>query len=46
MAEYAAEYGYFEQSRDLMWSRKLNTKTLTLKQFLESTKWKGQKLSY
>ncbi len=46
MAEYAVEYGYFQKSRDLLWSRKINPQTLTWGQFLKNTGWEGQKLSY
>ena len=46
MAEYAVEYGYFKKDRDLMWSRQINPETLTWEQFLRSTGWEGQKLSY
>lgn len=46
MTEYAIEYGYFKKSRDIMWSRQINPETLTWEQFLRSTGWEGQKLSY
>ena len=45
MAEYAVEYGYFNQERDLLWSRQLNPDSLNWEQFLRTTGWKGEKLS-
>jgi uncharacterized protein YbjT (DUF2867 family) len=46
MVEYAVEYGYFGKDRDLLWSRRINQNSLTWEQFLRSTGWQGQKLSY
>jgi uncharacterized protein YbjT (DUF2867 family) len=46
MVEYAVEYGYFGNDRDLLWSRQINPNTLSWEQFLRTTGWKGQKLSY
>ncbi|NLR78231.1 NmrA/HSCARG family protein [Chitinophaga eiseniae] len=46
MVEYAVEYGYFREDRDLTWSRKINPNTLNWEQFLRSTGWDGKKLSY
>ncbi|MBS0030875.1 NmrA/HSCARG family protein [Chitinophaga sp. 22321] len=46
MVEYAVEYGYFRDDRDLMWSRKINPGSLNWEQFLSSTGWEGQKLLY
>jgi len=46
MAEYAVEYGYFSKDRDLEWSRQINPDTLNWEQFLRTTGWTGQKLSY
>ena len=46
MAEYAVEYGYFTKDHDPMWSRQINPETLTWEQFLHTTGWKGEKLSY
>ncbi|MDQ0640051.1 uncharacterized protein YbjT (DUF2867 family) [Pedobacter sp. W3I1] len=46
MAEYAVDYGYFSQGRDLLWSRRINPNSLTWEQFLRTTGWQGQKLSY
>jgi uncharacterized protein YbjT (DUF2867 family) len=46
MVEYAVEYGYFRNDRDLLWSRQINPNTLSWEQFLRTTGWKGQKVSY
>ncbi|MEO7214431.1 NmrA/HSCARG family protein [Mucilaginibacter sp.] len=46
MAEYAVEYGYFRKDRDLLWSRQINPDSLSWEQFLRTTGWLGQKLSY
>lgn len=46
MAEYAVEYGYFRNDRDLLWSRQLNPDSLNWEQFLRTTGWQGQKLTY
>ena len=41
MAEYAVEYGYFKKERDLLWSRKINNKSINWEQFLHNTGWQG-----
>ncbi|WP_413737053.1 NmrA/HSCARG family protein [Sodalis sp. RH21] len=46
MAEYAVEYGYFRKDRDLLWSRRINPDSLTWEQFLRTTGWRGQALSF
>jgi uncharacterized protein YbjT (DUF2867 family) len=46
MAEYAVEYDYFGNDRDLQWSRQINPNSLSWEQFLRTTGWQGQKLSY
>ncbi|MDJ1499463.1 NmrA/HSCARG family protein [Xanthocytophaga agilis] len=46
MAEYAVEYGYFGKDRDLLWSRQINPDSLSWEQFLRTTGWLGQKLSF
>lgn len=46
MAEYAVEYGYFGKDRDLLWSRQTNPNSHNWEQFLRTTGWQGQKLSY
>ena len=46
MAEYAVEYGYFQKDRDWQWSRQMNPDSLTWEQFLRTTGWQGQKISY
>lgn len=45
MVEYAVEYGYFREDRDLDWSRKINPAALTWEQFLRSTGWQGEKVN-
>lgn len=42
MAEYAFEYGYYRNDRDLLWSRTINPQSLTWEQFLRESGWKGQ----
>jgi len=44
MVEYAVEYGYFREDRDLSWSREIDRNSLTWEQFLRTTGWKGQKM--
>lgn len=46
MVEYAVKYGYFSKDRDLLWSRQINPNTLSWEQFLRTSGWTGQKLSY
>ncbi|MBO9205515.1 MULTISPECIES: NmrA/HSCARG family protein [Niastella] len=46
MVDYAVEYGYFQKDRDQLWSRQINPNTLSWEQFLRTTDWKGEKLSY
>lgn len=46
MAEYAVEYGYYREDRDLAWSRKINPHSLTWEQFLRETGWQGQTQSF
>ncbi|MDJ1492016.1 NmrA/HSCARG family protein [Cytophagaceae bacterium DM2B3-1] len=46
MAEYVVEYGYFGKDRDLFWSRQINPDSLSWEQFLRTTGWLGQKLSF
>ena len=46
MAEYAVEYGYFAENRDLQWSKIINPQSLSWEQFLIRTGWKGLKRSY
>lgn len=41
MVEYATEYGYFQESRDLWWSRQVDPDSLTWEKFLRSTGWQG-----
>lgn len=46
MVEYAVDYGYFGEDRDLLWSRKINQNSLNWEQFLRSTGWEGEQISY
>jgi uncharacterized protein YbjT (DUF2867 family) len=46
MVEYTVEYGYYQQHRDLEWSRKVNADSLTWEGFLRKTKWRGETLSF
>ncbi len=46
MAEYAVEYGYFGKDRDWLWSRHINPDSLNWEQFLRTTGWQGQKITY
>jgi len=46
MVAYAVDYGYFGKDRDLLWSRQIDPQRLNWEQFLRSTGWQGQKLSY
>jgi hypothetical protein len=46
MAEYAVEYGYYKKDRELLWSRQINPESLSWEQFLRTTGWQGQKLTY
>jgi hypothetical protein len=46
MVEYAVEYGYFRNDRDLLWSRQVDPDALTWEQFLRRTAWNGQKQSF
>lgn len=46
MAEYAVEYGYFTEGRDLEWSRRIQPDTLNWEAFLRATGWQGEKVAY
>lgn len=46
MTAYAVEYGYFSKDRDWLWSRQIDPDSLNWEQFLRTTGWQGQKLSY
>lgn len=46
MAEYAIEYGYYRQDRDLEWSRRINLHTTTWEKFLKNTRWNGETMSF
>lgn len=46
MAEYVVEHGYFQAHRDLTWSRKVDSTSLTWEGFLRSMNWQGQTLTF
>ncbi len=41
MAEYAVEYGYYGEDRDLAWSRQVDPQALTWEQFVTRYNWRG-----
>jgi len=46
MAEYAVEYGYYQNDRDLLWSRQVSPNSFNWEQFLRTTGWQGQAQSF
>jgi uncharacterized protein YbjT (DUF2867 family) len=46
MVKFAVEYGYFQEGRDLQWSRRINPNSLNWEQFLKNTGWTGEKRAY
>lgn len=46
MVEYSVEYGYFSKEFDLEWSRRLTPNTLSWEQYLQSTRWRGDKKTF
>lgn len=46
MVEYAVEFGYFRDDRDLQWSRDIDPGTLNWEQFLRATDWRGNLVSF
>ncbi|EFR41896.1 NmrA family protein [Selenomonas sp. oral taxon 137 str. F0430] len=46
MTRYAVEYGYYQKTRDLSWYRKINPHALRWKDFLRTTGWQGEKISF
>ncbi|RDJ05781.1 NmrA/HSCARG family protein [Rhizobium grahamii] len=46
MAEYAVEYGYFQNDRDLEWSRRIDPASLSWEQFVRRTAWDGGKRAF
>ena len=46
MVEYSVEYGYFDKSRDLEWSRRIDPAALTWERFLQTTGWQGDRQSF
>lgn len=46
MVEYAVEFGYFRDDRDIPWSRRIDPNTLTWEQFLRKTDWHGEAVAF
>jgi uncharacterized protein YbjT (DUF2867 family) len=46
MAEFAVEYGYFREDRDLQWSRRINPDALSWERFLVMTGWDGRRRAF
>ncbi|WP_055588400.1 NmrA/HSCARG family protein [Peterkaempfera griseoplana] len=46
MAEYAVEFGYFAEHRDMEWSRRVDPDALSWEQFLRRTDWRGERVSF
>jgi len=46
MAEYAVEYGYYAEDRDIAWSRQVDPQALTWEQFLIRHKWRGAQTTF
>lgn len=46
MAEFAVQYGYFRGDRDLEWSRRINSDSLSWERFLRATGWDGQRKAF
>jgi uncharacterized protein YbjT (DUF2867 family) len=46
MAEYAVQFGYFRDDRDLQWSRTIDPDALSWEQFLRTTGWRGGRVSF
>ncbi|ETD31547.1 hypothetical protein [Williamsia sp. D3] len=45
MAEYAVQFGYFDDGRDVRWSRNIDPAVLSWDRFLSATKWRGGRVS-
>ncbi|MGW1998329.1 NmrA/HSCARG family protein [Embleya sp. NPDC001921] len=46
MAEYAVEFGYYRQDRDIQWSRSVGSGGLSWESFLRATAWRGDRVSF
>lgn len=46
MVKYAVEYGFFQEDRDVHWSRSIDPETLTWEQFLRANDWRGDRISF
>ncbi|MBD2897615.1 hypothetical protein amrb99_65790 [Actinomadura sp. RB99] len=46
MAEYAVEFGYYRDDRDMQWSRSIGSGALSWEEFLRATDWRGSRVSF
>ncbi|MFC4913062.1 NmrA/HSCARG family protein [Actinomadura gamaensis] len=46
MAEYAVEFGYYREDRDMEWSRSVDPGALSWEGFLRATDWRGARVSF
>ncbi|MFJ4502029.1 NmrA/HSCARG family protein [Streptomyces sp. NPDC088864] len=46
MAEYAVEFGYFRDDRDMHWNRSAAPGPLSWERFLRATDWRGDRVSF
>ncbi|WZH38972.1 MAG: NmrA/HSCARG family protein [Microbacterium enclense] len=46
MAHYAVEHGYFAPERDLTWNRSIDPGVLSWQQFLRTSGWRGDRVSF
>lgn len=46
MTKYVVQYGYYSQDCDLGWSRRINPALIGWQQFLEQTRWYGEKIRF
>jgi uncharacterized protein YbjT (DUF2867 family) len=46
MAEYAVEYGYYAEHRDLEWSRRIDPQALTWERFITRYNWRGAQTTF
>lgn len=46
MAEYAVEFGYYRDDRDMQWSRSVDPGALNWEEFLRATEWRGDRVSF
>ncbi|GLZ53455.1 NmrA/HSCARG family protein [Actinomycetospora sp. NBRC 106378] len=46
MVEYAVEFGYFRDDRDIQWSRRIDPEALTWEQFVRNADWRGEPVAF